>query len=141
MEKYDFEKPKNEFNKISNITISAQDVEKSTVLTYRYDFLSALEFYRKKTYTNTITTGPYFAFVRSRLQTLFENLYPLLERTLDKGVFEMIKKGVYDKKITEDQAVEYFRIINKELDRLNLTRLDIVDMDNVKRAHSVIMNS
>jgi hypothetical protein len=112
-----------DFNNEATVGVPAVDIERITILQRRYDFLEALEDYKKK---KSLGVNISLNIVRARLGSLFFEIQATLKRRLlkDTALYDDIKNKCLSTKTTEDNIQDIFFIINQELDNIKLTRVD-----------------
>ena len=122
-----------DFNNEATIGTPAADVERISILQRRYDLFEAYETYKKGRLSNVRTT---LSITRARLISLFLELQAALERRLSKdGEYKKLKDLIFSDKLEEDDLLEAFFIINRELDKIKLITIDnqkVYDSTNVE---------
>lgn len=114
-----------DFNNEVTVGTPAVDIERVTILQRRYDVLEALEAYRKFKLKNANVD---ISTVRARLTTYFLEVDAMLERRFGKDTKGF--QNLYDKCFqakSEKEIIEALRSINKEMDKIRLTRIDTHD--------------
>lgn len=109
-----------DFNNDTTIGTPALDVEKISILQRRYDFLEAYEDYKKKRMMNTPQPLNYTI---ARLITLFLECCAMLERRLQKEDYTILLNNCFEA-TTEEEVLFSFLRINKELDTIQLIKID-----------------
>jgi len=110
-----------DFNNESTIGTPAADVEKISILQRRYDLIEAYENYKKMRLQGA---GSSLSITRARLISLFMEIQASLQRRLKKEDYEKLKGLVFAEKMEEEDFMQSFFLINKELDDIRLTRID-----------------
>jgi hypothetical protein len=126
-----------DFNNEATIGTPAIDIQRISILQRRYDFLEALEDYRKK---KALGANIPLNVVRARLSTLFLEIQATLKRRLKAEKYDDIKEKCLNNKADEKAIQDIFFIINEELDLIKLTRVDnknpydfsITEEDNIQ---------
>lgn len=108
-----------DFNNENTVTRSAIDIMRVLVLEKREDCLQALKGFNKQDY---LQTDPPDSDFRARVSILYEELRSAIERT-DSKLSKEIEKLVHYGDFAE--LLQGFRLLNKYLDKIKLTRLDI----------------
>jgi len=120
-----------DFNNEKTIGTPAIDVERINILGKRDNFLEALEHYHTLSFRGA---GANINVVRSRMITLFLQLYSTLRRHFSEEEFNNIKHICGTSK-KEEELIEQFSKISDLLDKLRITRLDtkkVYDSTNVE---------
>jgi len=111
-----------DFNNEATIGTPAADVEKISILQRRYDLIEAFEQYKKGRLANV---GTSLSITRARLISLFLELQATLERRLTKDKkYQELKDLIFANSLTEEEILSAIYIINRELDKINLTKID-----------------
>jgi len=108
-----------DFNNETTVGTPALDVVKIIILQRQFDLIEAWESYNKK---NTETDADPNIF-QARLFSLFMQIEALLHRRFKKEEYEELYKLVRSHKVADSEKA--YLIINRELDNLNLTKIDI----------------
>ena len=108
-----------DFNNEATIGRPAKDVEEIIILERRYNFIEALEDYKKKKFSNI---GVSFGIVRARLLSLFLQFQATIKRRWADDYEDMLKTCLESK--DEQKILDVFFQINEYLDELKITRID-----------------
>ena len=109
-----------DFNNEATIGTPALEVEKISILQRRYDFIEALEDYKKKRMMNSQQP---LSYASARLFSLFLEVSAMLQRRLKPEDFALLKINCYACS-EELRMLESFTIINRELDTIQLIKID-----------------
>lgn len=109
-----------DFNNETTIGTPASDVEKISILQRRYDLIEAFEDYKKKRFNGIdIST----CIIRARLISLFIEIQACLKRRLKDKEYQEIYDLCFKEK-SEEKILIALLLINEELDKINLTKID-----------------
>lgn len=109
-----------DFNNDATIGTPAIDIERISILQRRYDFIEALEDYRKKRLAGA---GVSLSIVRARLGSLFYELQATFKRRLTPEKYNEIKEACLNS-TKEETILDAFLFINEELDKISLIKID-----------------
>lgn len=118
-----------DFNNEATIGVPATDIVKVLILQRRYDVFESLEAYNKLKWKGVECD---MAGVKARMNTLYLEVQCLLERRLPPDELERLK--VLMDSTNERDIKEALSIVNRQLDKVQLTRIDtrrIIDTTRV----------
>lgn len=111
-----------DFDNETTVSRPAADVIKIVILERRYNLMEALERYYMNSALKDVDTTQDEAVVTARLQSLIDEIGPLLDRQLKKEEKEELQEAMNSKDFHD--RLEAFRILNHALDGVKLTRID-----------------
>jgi hypothetical protein len=125
-----------DFNSEATIGTPALEVEKISILQRRYDFIEALEDYKKKRMMNTPQP---ISYASARLYSLFMEIEPMLKRRLTLNLYRELKSLCLNQQ-NEGLLIYGFELINEQLDKINLIKIDtnkVYDPTNVETENKI----
>jgi hypothetical protein len=119
-----------DFNSEATVSVSAIDILRILILQRRNDVIDSIETYKKiEKHSN-----PEPDIVRSRLFSLFLEIDAMLKRRVKKEEYEQIEKDVDSEDFKT--LLKLFRQLNRVLDEMRLTRIDIKQVYDSTRTAS-----
>lgn len=119
-----------DFNNETTIGTPSIDVTRIILLQYRYDTREALEQYMRASFSGVAGN---ISVLRARLLTWFFEMRPMLKRKLKKDKYEELLNKVTGEEIEENEIIEIISLLDDELDKIMVTRIDIREQYDTAR--------
>lgn len=121
-----------DFNNENTVSTPATDIVRVLILERRYNLMEVIEAVHKEEALG-IDTASQTAVVKARLLSFYYEIAEALPRQMTEEEITLLEKQLRSEKFEE--LLKAFRILNRVLDKLKLTRIDtksVYDPTNVE---------
>lgn len=111
-----------DFNNDVTVGMPAVDIERVSVLQRRYEFIDSYQYYKKQR-LNQVVNKQSLSNVRTSLMVFFMQMQGMIKRRFKEEDYKKLYDSCFESQKEEDIMKAFF-IMNEDLDRMNLTKID-----------------